>query len=133
VAITLPLYATFIRSCEDGQWHLEARLGNVEMSDGARALVISLDQAYARFTVVSAVGAVPPHHGHSGDQPSTVECAVREAGNIQRGMASPTVPAGTSRSSRRMEHGDSQSPHGANVRRRKFVKADLSWLPTPWG
>jgi hypothetical protein len=25
-----------IRSCEDGQWHLEVRLGNVETSDGAR-------------------------------------------------------------------------------------------------
>src|SRR3954471_5219332 len=35
-AITLTLDSTFIRSCEDGQRHLEVRLGNVETSDGAR-------------------------------------------------------------------------------------------------
>src|SRR3954471_7149342 len=33
-AITLTLDSTFVRSCEDGQRHLE--LGNVETSDGAR-------------------------------------------------------------------------------------------------
>jgi hypothetical protein len=35
-AITLSLDSTFIRSCEDGQRHLEVRLGNVETSDGAQ-------------------------------------------------------------------------------------------------
>jgi hypothetical protein len=35
-AITLTLDSTFIRSCEDGQRHLEVRLGNVETSNGAR-------------------------------------------------------------------------------------------------
>ena len=35
-AITLTLDSTFVRSCEDGQRHLEVRLGNVETSDGAR-------------------------------------------------------------------------------------------------
>ena len=35
-AITLSLDSTFIRSCEDGQRHLEVRLGNVETSAGAR-------------------------------------------------------------------------------------------------
>jgi hypothetical protein len=35
-AITLTLDSTFIRSCEEGQRHLEIRLGNVETSDGAR-------------------------------------------------------------------------------------------------
>src|SRR3954452_4331722 len=35
-AITLTLDSTFIRSCKDGQRHLEVRLGNVETSDGAR-------------------------------------------------------------------------------------------------
>jgi hypothetical protein len=35
-AITLTLDSTFIRSCEDGQRHLEVRLGNVETSDGSR-------------------------------------------------------------------------------------------------
>jgi hypothetical protein len=33
-AITLTLDSTFIRSCEDGQRHLEVRLGNVETSEG---------------------------------------------------------------------------------------------------
>jgi hypothetical protein len=32
--ITLTLDSTFIRSCEDGQRHLEVRLGNVETSAG---------------------------------------------------------------------------------------------------
>src|SRR5918994_2228699 len=35
-SITLTLDSTFIRSCEDGQRHLEVRLGNVETSDGGR-------------------------------------------------------------------------------------------------
>jgi hypothetical protein len=35
-AITLTLDSTFIRSCEEGQRHLEVRLGNVEASRGAR-------------------------------------------------------------------------------------------------
>ena len=35
-AITLTLDSTFIRSREDGQRHLEVRLGNVETSEGAR-------------------------------------------------------------------------------------------------
>jgi hypothetical protein len=34
--MTLTLDSTFVRSCEDGQRHLEVRLGNVETSDGAR-------------------------------------------------------------------------------------------------
>ncbi len=35
-AITLTLDSTFIRSCEEGQRHLEVRLGNVEASSGSR-------------------------------------------------------------------------------------------------
>src|SRR3954464_14759585 len=35
-SITLTLDSTFIRSCEEGQRHLEVRLGNVETSDGGR-------------------------------------------------------------------------------------------------
>src|SRR5690349_8318527 len=35
-AITLTADSTFIRSCEDGQRHLEVRLGNVETATGAR-------------------------------------------------------------------------------------------------
>src|SRR5689334_11988700 len=37
-AITLTADSTYIRSCEDGQRHLEVRLGNVETSAGARQL-----------------------------------------------------------------------------------------------
>jgi hypothetical protein len=39
-AITLTLDSTFIRSCEDGQRHLE--LGNVETSDGARQVFAAI-------------------------------------------------------------------------------------------
>jgi hypothetical protein len=35
-AITVSVDSTYIRSCEDGQRHLEVRLGNVETSNGAR-------------------------------------------------------------------------------------------------
>src|SRR3954469_7931732 len=35
-AITLSVDSTYIRSCEEGQRHLEVRLGNVETSAGAR-------------------------------------------------------------------------------------------------
>src|SRR4051812_8447234 len=35
-AITLTVDATFIRSCDDGQRHLEVRLGNVEAAAGTR-------------------------------------------------------------------------------------------------
>ena len=38
-SITLTLDSTFIRSCEDGQRHLEVRLGNVETSDGGRQVL----------------------------------------------------------------------------------------------
>jgi hypothetical protein len=37
-AIALTVDSTFIRSCEDGQRHLEVRLGNAETSDGARRI-----------------------------------------------------------------------------------------------
>jgi hypothetical protein len=74
-----------------------------------RALVIGW--ASAGFTVVSAVGTRPPHDGPSGA--STVECAIQEGGNPERGMTSPT--AGTSRSSGSTEHGDGRSPHGADL------------------
>src|SRR4051794_31703702 len=35
-AVTLSVDSTYIRSCEDGQRHLEVRLGNVETATGAR-------------------------------------------------------------------------------------------------
>ena len=35
-AITVTVDSTYIRSCEDGQRHLEVRLGNVETAAGAR-------------------------------------------------------------------------------------------------
>src|SRR4051812_22443019 len=36
LAITVSVDSTYIRSCEDGQRHLEVRLGNVETANGAR-------------------------------------------------------------------------------------------------
>jgi hypothetical protein len=35
-AIAVTLDSTFIRSCEDGERHLEVRVGNVEMASGGR-------------------------------------------------------------------------------------------------
>jgi hypothetical protein len=35
-AITVTLDSTFIRSCEDGERHLEVRVGNVETASGGR-------------------------------------------------------------------------------------------------
>jgi hypothetical protein len=34
--IDLSLDSTFVRSCEDGERHLEVRIGNVETPDGGR-------------------------------------------------------------------------------------------------
>ena len=34
--ITVTLDSTFIRSCEDGERHLEVRIGNVETATGRR-------------------------------------------------------------------------------------------------
>ena len=96
-----------------------------------RVLVAGSGQASAGFTVVSAVGTGPPHDGLSGDRPSNVECAVHKGGNPERGMASPTSPAGTSRSSGRTEHGDGRSAHGPNLRRRNLTGPHLRQPPTP--
>ena len=35
-AVTVTVNSTFIRSCGDGERHLEVRVGNVETSDGGR-------------------------------------------------------------------------------------------------
>jgi hypothetical protein len=35
-AIAVTLDSTFIRSCEDDEWHLEVRVGNVETASGGR-------------------------------------------------------------------------------------------------
>lgn len=44
-AITLTLDATFIHSCEAGQRHLEARLGNVETAAGTRQVFAAVAKA----------------------------------------------------------------------------------------
>ena len=36
MSMTVTVDSTFIRSCEDGERHLEVRVGNVETSDGGR-------------------------------------------------------------------------------------------------
>ena len=48
---------------------------------------------------VYAVDTGPPHDGHSRGRLSNVGCAVQEGRRRTSGMASPTSPAGTSRSS----------------------------------
>jgi hypothetical protein len=37
--ITVTLHSTFIRSCRDGERHLEVRVGNVETQDGGRQVI----------------------------------------------------------------------------------------------
>jgi hypothetical protein len=44
-AIILSLDATFIRSCDEDQRHLEVRFGNVEASSGARQVFAEVGQA----------------------------------------------------------------------------------------
>jgi hypothetical protein len=56
-SITLTLDSTFIRSCEDGQRHLEVRLGNVETSDGAR-------QVFANRSTLPAPRPACSRHQH---------------------------------------------------------------------
>jgi hypothetical protein len=45
-AITLTLDSTFIRSCEEGQRHLEVRFGNMETSNGARQVFAAVAKHY---------------------------------------------------------------------------------------
>ena len=43
-AITVTLDSTFIRSCEDGERHLEVRAGNVETASGGRQVFDAVDR-----------------------------------------------------------------------------------------
>jgi hypothetical protein len=54
-SITLTLDSTFIRSCEDGQRHLEVRLGNVETSNGARQVFAAVARRASRDWGVPAL------------------------------------------------------------------------------
>jgi hypothetical protein len=54
-AITVTLGSTFIRSCEDGERHLEVRVGNVETKSGAR----QVSGAVAKTSTLSADRKVP--------------------------------------------------------------------------
>src|SRR5215208_1068553 len=44
-AITVTLDSTFIRSCEDGERHLEVRVGNVETASGGRQVLGAVAKA----------------------------------------------------------------------------------------
>src|SRR5215217_3269757 len=44
-AIMVTLDSTFIRSCEDGQRHLEVRVGNIEMEAGGRQVLAAVAKA----------------------------------------------------------------------------------------
>src|SRR5689334_5810566 len=48
-AVTLTVASTFIRSCEDGQRHLEVRLGNVETATGARQVFAAVARTDTRI------------------------------------------------------------------------------------
>jgi hypothetical protein len=51
-AITISLASTFIRSCEDGERHLEVRAGNVETVDGRRQLFGAVTKAETDITAL---------------------------------------------------------------------------------
>jgi hypothetical protein len=49
-AITVTLDSTFIRSREDGERHLEVRVGNVERGDGGRQIFGAVARAETDVT-----------------------------------------------------------------------------------
>jgi hypothetical protein len=51
-AITISLDSTFIRSCEDGERHLEVRVGNVETADGGRQVFGAVTGAETDITAL---------------------------------------------------------------------------------
>ena len=51
-AITISLDSTFIRSCEDGERHLEVRVGNVETVDGGRQVFGAVTKAETDITAL---------------------------------------------------------------------------------
>ncbi len=51
-AITISLDSTFIRSCEDGERHLEVRVGNVETVDGGRQVFGAVTRAETDITTL---------------------------------------------------------------------------------
>jgi hypothetical protein len=51
VAITVTLDSTFFRSCEDGERHLEVRVGNVETKSGARQVFGTVAKTYTDIKV----------------------------------------------------------------------------------
>jgi hypothetical protein len=50
-AIALTLDAAFIRSCHDGERHLEVRIGNVETADGRRQLFGAVAKTNPKFSL----------------------------------------------------------------------------------
>jgi hypothetical protein len=51
-AITVSLDSTFIRSCEEGERHLEVRVGNVEAADGSRQVFGAVTGAETDFAAL---------------------------------------------------------------------------------
>jgi hypothetical protein len=51
-AISMSLDATFIRSCEDGERHLEVRVGNVETGDGGRQVFGAVSRTETDITAL---------------------------------------------------------------------------------
>jgi hypothetical protein len=61
-AITLSLDSTFIRSCEDGQRHLEVRLGNVETTNGARQVFAAVAKTDTSISALIRCGLAAVGH-----------------------------------------------------------------------
>jgi hypothetical protein len=53
-SITVTLDSTFIRSCQDGERHLEVRVGNVETETGGRQVFGAVAKADTDIKVLSA-------------------------------------------------------------------------------
>jgi hypothetical protein len=51
-AITISLDSTFVRSCEDGERHLEVRVGNIETVDGGRQVFGAVARAETDITAL---------------------------------------------------------------------------------
>src|SRR5208337_4017052 len=51
-SITVTVDSTFIRSCHDGERHLEVRVGNIETSDGSRQVFGAVGKASTDIAVL---------------------------------------------------------------------------------
>src|SRR4051812_50207316 len=69
-AIVVSLDSTFIRSCEDGERHLEVRIGNVETDSGGRQVFGAVAKVNTGIGALfrRALDAVGRNRGHGADR-----------------------------------------------------------------